>query len=185
MNSQVTFSNDSEITKMRYKWENVMKPRIFFMVGTVFVLGLLRSLTCMAQFEIVPDHFEPPTAEQATRAGSLQGSFTLLHQVNYAGLTLPAGNYSLSILPRGGWNLVILRPKGTAASVQARIKCPSGLDHPTTLILEGSGEQSVLTAISFEQQQTILHLQGGGSGTGSAGSEQVPVSYTSRARTPH
>jgi hypothetical protein len=164
--------------------ENVMKSRMFFMVCTVLVLGLLKSLPCMAQFEIVPDHFESPTAAPATPAGSLQGSFTLLHQVNYAGLTLPAGNYSLSILPRAGWNLVILRPKGTAASVQARIKCPSGFDHPTTLIFEGSGEQSVLTAISFEQQQTILHLQGGGSGTGSAGSEQVPVSYTSRARTP-
>ena len=162
-----------------------MKPKIFFIVRVMLVLGLLKSLPCMAQFEIVPDHFESPNTEPATAAGSLQGSFTLLHQVNYAGLTLPAGEYSLSILPRGGWNLVTLTPKGTAASVQARIKCPSGFDHPTTLILEHSGGQSILTAISFEQQGTILHLQGGRSGTVSAGSERVPVSYASGARTPY
>ena len=158
-----------------------MKPKIFFIVRVVLVLGLLKSLPCMARFEIVPDHFETPTTEPATAAGS----FTLLHQVKYAGLTLPAGDYSLSIIPRGGWNLVTLTPKGTAASVQARIKCPSGFDHPTTLILEGSGEQSVLTGISFEQQGTMLHVPGGRRGTVSARSEQVPVSYASRARTPY
>src|SRR5215472_8635399 len=160
--------------------ENVVKSRMFFMVCAVLILGLLKSLPCVAQAEIDPDHFE---IEHAIVAGS----FTLLHQVTYAGVTLPAGVYSLSVLPLGGGNLVILTPKGTAASVQARIKCPSGFDQPTTLILERSGKQSVLTAISFEQRGTILHLQDGRSGSGpvSPGSEQVPVSYASRANTPY
>lgn len=153
-----------------------MKSRMSFMVCAV-VLGLLKSLPGMAQAEINPDHFNE---EQVV----LEGSFTLLHQINYAGLVLPAGVYSLAVLHAGGWNLVTLTPQGAAVSVRARIKCPLGFERPTTLILERSGEQSVLTGISFEQQGTILRLQGGRSGAVSAGSEEVPVSYASGARPP-
>jgi hypothetical protein len=130
----------------------------------------------MAQAEIVPDHWDLITEQ------GFQGSFTLPHQVNYAGLTLPAGSYSLSIISAGGWNLVTLTPEGTAAPVHARIKCPSTYDHPTALILEPSGGQSVLTAISFEQPGTFLRLQGARSAAVSSKAEVVPVSYTPRPR---
>ena len=155
-----------------------MKSKMFFMACAVLALalGLLQPPRCMAQAEIVPDHFDLITEQ------GFQGSFTLLHQVNYAGLTLPAGTYSLSIISAGGWNLVTLTPEGTGAPVHARIKCPSTYDRPTALILERSGQQSVLTGISFEQPGTILRLQGARSRAVSAEAEQVPVSYTPRPR---
>lgn len=151
---------------------------MFFMACAIpaFALGLLQPPRCMAQAEIVPDHFDTITEQ------GFQGSFTLLHEVKYAGLTLPAGNYSLSIISAGGWNLVTLTAEGTAAPVHARIKCPSTYDRPTALILERSGDQSVLTAISFEQPGTILRLQGARSRAVSAETEQVPVSYTPRPK---
>jgi len=152
-----------------------MKLRMFLMILPVLALGLLQPPPAVAQAEIIPDHFDF-NAEQG-----LQGSFILLHQVSYAGLTLPAGAYSLSIISAGGWKLVTLTPEGSAAPVQARIKCPRALDHPTALILESNGEQSVLTAISFEQPGQLLQhlqLQGGRSRSVSPDAEQVPVSYT-------
>jgi hypothetical protein len=149
---------------------------MFLMACVVLILGLLKPLPGMAQAEIIPDHFDLTTEQ------GLQGNFILLHQVNYAGLTLPAGVYSLSVISAGGWNLVTLTPEGTAAPVHARIKCPSTYDRPTALILERDGEQSVLTAISFEQPGTILRLQGRQSRPVSAEAEQVPVSYTPRSK---
>ena len=153
------------------------------MVCAVLILGLLTSLPCKAQAEIDPDHFDTLTAEEAA-VGSHLGSFTLLHQVSYAGLTLPAGTYLLSVQRRGGWNLVTLTPEGTAASTQVvRIKCQPGFDHPTALILERSGEQHVLTAIAFEQPGELLQhlqLQGAPSRPISPDSERVRVSYTNR-----
>jgi hypothetical protein len=156
---------------------------MFFMVCAVLALGLLKSLPCIAQAEIAPDHFDTLTAEQAATADSLQGSFTLPYQVNYAGQTLPAGVYSLLVQRGGGSNLITMTAKGTSTSVQARVKCHSGLDHPTALILERSGEQRVLTAISFEQPGHLLQhlqLQGANSRPISADSERVLVSYTAR-----
>src|SRR5215469_17190101 len=160
-----------------------MKSRMFLMVCGVLMLGLLKSLPCIAQAEITPDHFDTLTAEEAA-AGRHQGSFTLLHQVSYAGQTLPAGTYLLSVQRSGGSNLVTLTPEGTAASVQViRIKCQPGFDHPTALVLERSGEQYVLTAISFEQPGELLQhlrLQGATSRPISPDSERVRVSYTNR-----
>jgi hypothetical protein len=156
---------------------------MFLMVSAVLILGLLKSLPCMAQAEIVPDHFDYLTAEEAA-AGSHLGSFTLLHQVSYAGQTLPAGAYLLSVQPSGGGNLVTLTPEGTAASVQViRIKCQPAFDHPTALILERSGEQYVLTAIRFEQPgEPLKHLQlqGAPSRPVSPDSERVQVAYKNR-----
>src|SRR5262245_53459678 len=149
-------ASTSEMTIRR----NAMKFRMFLMVWAVLMLGLLKSLPCMTQAEIVPDHFDTLTAEEAA-AGSHSGSFTLLHQVSYAGQTLPAGTYLLSVQRNGGWNLVTLTPEGTAASIQViRIPSQPGFEHPTALILERSGEQHVLTAISFEQPGELLkHLR--------------------------
>jgi hypothetical protein len=154
-----------------------MKFRMFLMVCAILALALLKSLPAMAQAEVLPDQFPSPHTVQG-----FQGSFTLLHQVNYAGLTLPAGAYSLSMLSVGGWNLVTLTPEGAAASTQAQIKCPSNFDHPTALILEPSGEQSTLTAISFEQPGNVLRLQGEQNRPVSPEAEQVPVVYVSRGR---
>ena len=160
-----------------------MKFRMFVMVCAVLILGMLNSLPCEAQAEIVPDHFDTLTAEEAA-AGNHQGTFTLLHQVSYAGQTLPAGTYLLSVQRNGGWNLVTLTPEGTAASIQiVRIKCQPGFDHPTALVLERNGEQHVLTAIAFEQPGELiqhLQLQGAPSRPISPDSERVRVSYTNR-----
>ena len=161
-----------------------MKSRMFLVACVVLILGMLKSPPCNAQAEIAPDHFDTLTAEEAA-VGSHLGSFTLLHQVSYAGQTLPAGTYMLSVQRSGGWNLVTLTPEGTAASVQAiRIKCQPGFDHPTALVLERSGEQYVLTAISFEQPGALLQhlqLQGAQSPPISPDAERVRVSYNNRA----
>jgi hypothetical protein len=153
---------------------------MFFMVSALLILGLVRSLPCMAQAEIAPDHFDFRTAEEAA-ASSHQGRFTLLHEVSHAGQTLPAGTYLLSVQPGSGWNLVTLTPEGTAAPAQViRIKCPRGLDHATALIVERNGEQHVLTAIAFEQPGALLqhlHLQGAPGQPISPDAERVPVSY--------
>jgi len=86
----------------------------------------------MAQFEIAPDHFDTPTIQQVSpagtiatanqRAGGFQGQCTLLHEVSYAGVTLPPGTYSLSIRPHGSWDLVTLALKGSDAKIQAHVK---------------------------------------------------------------
>jgi len=156
---------------------------MFLVACVVLILGMLKSPSCNAQAEIAPDHFDTLTAEEAA-VGSHLGSFTLLHQVSYAGQTLPAGTYMLSVQRSGGWNLVTLTGEGTAVSIRViRIKCPPGFDRPTALILERSGEQHVLTAISFEQPGELLQhlqLQGAPSRPISPDSEWVRVSYTNR-----
>jgi len=144
----------------------------------------------MAQFEIAPDHFDTPTIQQVSpagtiatanqRAGGFQGQCTLLHEVGYAGVTLPPGTYSLSIRPHGSWDLVTLALNGSDAKIQAHLKPLSGAGRPTALILESNGQQHTLAGISLQQPRMALHLQGAQSRAISADSELVPISYVTR-----
>ena len=175
------------------KWRNAMKLRMLLILCTTLVLTLSKSVPCMAQFEIAPDHFDSPDIEQISRAGtiaktkqaagSFQGRFTLLHEVNYAGVTLPPGTYSLSIRSRGSWDLATLVLNGSDARIQTHLKRLSGTDGPTALVLERTGPQRTLTGISFHEPGTILYLQGAQSRTIPAESEVVPVSHVTGRRT--
>ena len=168
-----------------------MKSRMFLMVCTVGVLALLKSTQCMAQAEIDPDHFEQnvesalaaKTIDNANPAASFQGRFILRNEVNYAGETLPAGTYSLSISSRDGWKLVTFTQQETATRMQMRMKSLPGSSRPNALIVERAGRQSVLTGISLQKPATMLYPETGPSQPISPDSEMVPILPASRTRT--
>ena len=163
---------------------HTMKPAMFLAVGAVLVAGLLKSPPCMAQAEIAPDHFDSPSTEPASVLGSVPGTFTLLHQVNCAGLTLPAGAYSLSIRSLDGATLVTLTPARTmaGAAIQARVESLSTADHPIALILERIGQQRVLVGFALQDSGTVLRLRGVPSQPVPWKSEMVPIVYATRPR---
>jgi hypothetical protein len=146
-----------------------MKLRLY---RAIPVLMAMLALPAAAQFEISPDHVETPKIQQA--ANRFQGSCTLLHDVNYGNLTLPPGNYSLSIRSNGSWDLVTLVRNGGDEWIQARVQTLPGSGPPTALILERSGQQYRLTGISL-QQGTMLDLHGAQSRKISTESELVPI----------
>ena len=154
-----------------------MKSRMFLTACAVLVAALLKSPPCRAQAEIAPDHFDSANEEPAFALGSVQGKFTLAHQVNCAGLTLPPGAYSLSIRSLDGGTLVTLTPEGTMAAIQARVESPSAADRPIALILERIGQQRVLVGFSVQNSGTVLRLQGVASQPASWNSEMVPIVY--------
>jgi len=170
-----------------------MKSRMFSLLGSVLILVLFKSLPCMAQAEIVPDHFdefsalsfEQTAGVQTIAAGnpaSFQGRFTLLHEIHCQGKTLPAGTYSLSILPREGWNLVTFTPQGAAGNMQMRMKSSPGSRRSTALILESVGGQSVLTGISLQKAGRVLYPETAPSQPISPESELVPIHSPTRTR---
>ena len=166
-----------------------MKSRMSSMVCAVLFLALCKSPPCMAQAEIDPDHFEhnvevaaaAKTIDTANPA-SFQGSFTLLHEVSCQGKTLPAGTYSLSILPREGWNLVTFTSQGAATNMQTRMKSSRGSAGPTALIVKQVGGQSVLTGISLEKPGTMLYTGNAPSHQISSDSEVVPILSSTHTR---
>ena len=168
-----------------------MKSKTLLTICSALALMLLKSVPCWAQAEINPDHFDAASVEQVSRAGTVaptspaastfQGRFTLLHEVNYAGLTLAPGIYWVAIRSRGSWDSITLTPKGSTASIQARVETRSGAGRPTALILECDGQQRTLTGISL-QPGTTLYLQGAPRQTTSADSELVPIFYVTRVR---
>ena len=159
-----------------------MKSRMFLSVCAVLVAALLKSPACMAQAEIAPDHFDSPNEEPAFSMGSVQGKFTLLHQVNCAGMTLPAGAYSLSIRSLDGETLVTLTPNGTMAAIQARVESLSTAARPIALILERIGQQRFLVGFSLQDSGTVVRLQGIPSQPASWKSEMVPIIYATGLR---
>lgn len=154
-----------------------MKSRMFLTACAVLVAALLKSPPCMAQAEVNPDHFDSPNEEPALAVGSVQGKFTLAHQINCGGLTLPPGAYSLSIRSLDGGTLVTLTPEGTTAAIQARVESLSAADRPIALIVERIGQQRVLVGFSVQNSGTVLRLQGVASQPASWNSEMVPIVY--------
>jgi hypothetical protein len=148
-----------------------MKFSSYKVYKAIFLLIAMPALPALAQFEISPDHFENETQ---TATGSFQGSCTLLHEVNYAGLTLPPGNYSLTIRSHGSWDLVTLVRNGGDSRIQARVQPLSGAGPPTALVLERTGQQYRLTGLSL-QQGKMLDLHGAQNRQISAESELVPI----------
>lgn len=168
-----------------------MKSRMFVMVCTVLVLALLKSTPCIAQAEIDPDHFDTQHVEMLAKAQTIdianpaagfQGRFTLLHEISCQGKTLPAGTYSLSILPREGWNLVTFTSQGAATNMQTHMKSSRGSGGPTALIVKQVGGQSVLTGISLEKPGTMLYTGTAPSHLISSDSEVVPILSATRSR---
>jgi hypothetical protein len=166
-----------------------MRSKIFLPLSYAFFLMLMKSLPCWAQAEIDPDHFDTrattvfeaesiASANQA--AGTFQGSFTLMHEVNCAGMTLKPGIYSLLIRPRGDWNVVTLIQKGTAGSIQVLVKTPTRAGRAAALILERTGRESILTAIRLQEPGTMLLMQPELNLNTSAHTELVPVSHAAR-----
>ena len=149
-----------------------MKSRFYKIYKAIYLLMAMLALPALAQWEVSPDHFENSENQPAT--GSFQGSCTLLHEVNYAGLTLPPGSYSLSIRSHGSWDLVTLVRNGGDSRIQARVQPLSGAGPPTALVLERTGQQYRLTGISM-QQGMMLDLHGAQNRKISAESELVPI----------
>lgn len=165
-----------------------MKSKIFLRLCSALVLTLLNSRSCWAQAEIDPDHLDSPelasTAERLAAAnqmaGTFEGRFVLAREINCAGTTLTPGTYSLVVRPQGSWSVLTFTPNGTAASVQVRVKSPSSAGRPVALLLERTGQQSVLTSIRLQEPGTMLYLQPESSRNSSADVELVPVSYFAR-----
>src|SRR5215467_4671154 len=100
------------------------------MVLAVGFLGILMSLkpaTCRAQAEIDPDHYDTvdsgplpqamPTIAAGQKVGIFRGKFVLPFDVDYAGLTLPPGSYSLSVRSVGKQRIVTLIPEGNRVRI--------------------------------------------------------------------
>jgi len=149
-----------------------MKFGFYMFYKAIYLLMAMLALPALAQFEVSPDHFE--NSEIQTATGSFQGSCTLLHEVKYAGVTLPPGTYSLSIRSHGSWDEVTLVGNGGNSRIQARLQPVSGAGPPTALVLERTGQQYRLTGISL-QQGMMLDLHGAQSRKIAAESELVPI----------
>jgi hypothetical protein len=145
-----------------------MKFRFYKFYKPIYLLMAMLALPALAQWEVSPDHFEnSPT-------GTFQGNCTLLHEVNYAGVTLPPGSYSLSIRSHGSWDLVTLVRNGGDSRIQARVQSLAGAGPPTALVLEHTGQQYRLTGISL-QQGMMVDLHGAQNQKISTESELVPI----------
>ena len=162
---------------------------MFLAIAWVLALIVLKALSCSAQAEIDPDHYEitnqqpiPPTHSNATpirNAGNLHGKVTLPFDVKYAGLTLPPGSYSLSVDSLGNGNVVTMIPDGKTVKVQAHVRSRSKSHGPYALALERAGQQRKLAAIRLKEQALTLDLESEPSGSATADTELALISCAS------
>jgi hypothetical protein len=107
--------------------------------------GDVHSDPCRAQAEIDPDHYDTPSVGAATtnspsaakqRPGlvgkDFRGRFALPVDVNYGGVVLARGSYSISIHSLGKQNLVTFTSDRTGVKVQisAQVSAESSAEGP-------------------------------------------------------
>ena len=158
------------------------------LLAIVWVLALmvLKAIPCSAQAEIDPDHYEitsqqpiPPTHHNVMsirNAGNFHGKVTLPFDVQYAGVTLPPGSYSLSVDSLGKGNVVTMIPDGKTVKVQAHIRSRSKSHGPDALVLERTGQQRKLGAIRLKEQALTLDLESEPSGSATTDTELILIS---------
>ncbi len=168
-----------------------MKSKMLWVMYFALVLALSRPVRSWAQAEIDPDHFDTPSVERAPAAAKTatprhaaansQGTFKLLNKVNYRGMSLTPGVYSISVRPSGKWELVTVTGQESAVRIRARVASQSGSDHPVGLVVERSGRERTLAGIRLSASGTTLSLQPGRQrNTTMVDPELVPISYLTR-----
>jgi hypothetical protein len=158
----------------------------FLVAGCALALMISITPTCWAQAEINPDHFDDQPASAAVkvtalnpRVSSFTGKVTLRRDVEYRGVTLPPGSYSVSVRSLGKTNIVTLVSDGSAVkgqAIQARASSHSSAGVPNALVLECRGHERTLAAIHLNDLTLDLHVQQGRNA--SVHTELVPIVAT-------
>jgi hypothetical protein len=166
-----------------------MKSQMLMVVGLILVFMTLKPVTCRAQAEVAPDHYNdtgidpvilPGNTVEANRdARDLHATFTLPFNVRYAGLTLSPGTYFLSIRVLEKGDALTLITKGDA-QIQARMKFRSRTSGPDALLVQRAAQERALKAISLRQPGIMLYLQAEQLQNIEVNTELVPISYTVR-----
>ena len=105
------------------------KLKMALVIGLVAVAMALKPTHCRAQAEIDPDHYDTvdggplpqasPAIAVGQKVGNFRGTFTLPFHVDYVGLTLSPGSYSLSVRSVGKEWIVTLAPDGNRIKIRA------------------------------------------------------------------
>jgi hypothetical protein len=147
---------------------------IALVIGLLGVLVTFMPTPCRAQAEIDPDHYDTPSVGAATTNSpsaakqrpsligkDFRGRFALPVDVNYGGVVLARGSYSISIHSRGKQNLVTFTSDRTGLKVQirAQVSAESSAEGPSTLVLERASKQFQLTAIALNEPSMTLDLR--------------------------
>ena len=101
-----------------------------------------------------------PTIAVSKKAGNFRGTFTLSFDVDYAGLTLSPGSYSLSVRSVGKERIVRLVPDGNRIKIQAiqvRVRTGSNVDGASALVFERARQRLTLTAIHMREAGVTLN----------------------------
>jgi len=174
---------------MNYK--SVTQLEMILGIGLLGVLTMLKPTPCRAQAEIDPDHYdtvknEPvpqgkPTIAVSQKAGNFRGTFTLSFDVDYAGLTLPPGSYSLSVRSLGKESVVTLIPEGNRVRIQAirvRVRTASNIGGASALVLERTAERRTLSSIRLRKAGVTLDLRLDKEPKTATDKEFVPIFFT-------
>jgi hypothetical protein len=178
---------------MNYK--SVTQLKMILGIGLMGVLTMLKPTLCRAQAEIDPDHYDTvenapvsqakPTIAGSQKAGNFRGKFTLPFDVDYAGLTLSPGSYSLSIRSVGKERIVTLAPDGNRIKIQAiqvRVRTGSNVDGASALVFERARQRLTLTAIRVREAGITLDLRDDKAPNISTVTECVPICFKGRDR---
>ena len=178
---------------MNYK--SVTQLKMILGIGLLGVLTMLKPTPCRAQAEVDPDHYdtvenEPvpqgkPTIAVSQKAGNFRGTFALPFDVDYAGLTLSPGSYSLSVRSVGKKRIVTLAPGGNRIKIQAiqvRVRTGSNVGGASALVLERARQRLTLTAIRMREGGITLDLQDDKAPNISTVTEYVPICFKGRDR---
>jgi hypothetical protein len=169
--------------------------KIALAIGLVGVSVTFIPTPCRAQAEIDPDHYETPSVGAATTNSpsaakqrpsfigkDFRGRFALPVDVNYGGVVLDRGSYSISIHFLGKQNLVTFTSDRTGVKFQisAQVSAESSAEGPSTLVLERSSKQFHLTAIELNEPRMTLDLRARHRNDAGWETRFIPISDTRR-----
>ena len=171
------------------------KLKMALVIGLVAVAMALKPTHCRAQAEIDPDHYDTvdsgplsqasPAIAVGQKVGNFRGTFTLPFDVDYAGLTLSPGSYSLSVRSVGKEWIVTLAPDGNRIkirAIQVRVGTGSNVDGASALVFERARQRLTLTAIRVRQAGITLDLRDDKAPNISTVTECVPICFKGRDR---
>jgi len=171
------------------------KLKMALVIGLVAVAMALKPTHCRAQAEIDPDHYDTvdsgplsqasPAIAVGQKVGNFRGTFTLPFDVDYAGLTLSPGSYSLSVRSVGKEWIVTLAPDGNRIkirAIQVRVGTGSNVDGASALVFERARQRLTLTAIRVREAGITLDLRDDKAPNISTVTECVPICFKGRDR---
>jgi hypothetical protein len=169
--------------------------KIALAIGLLGVLVTFIPTPCRAQAEIDPDHYDTPSVGAATTNSpsaakqrpsligkDFRGRFTLPVDVNYGGVVLDRGSYSILIHSLAKQNLVTLTSDRTGVKVQisAQVSAESSAEGPSILVLERASKQFQLTAIELNEPRMTLDLRARHRNDARWKTRFIPISDTRR-----